>query len=79
MGAWFLNGILSAAPNWSQSRNAGEAFARFRNPPRMWTIGGFPNLTKVMLGKIEGLIGYARRNFLVPIPHFESFAALGFW
>jgi len=27
-------------------------------------------------GKVEGLIGYARRNFLVPIPRFESFEAL---
>ena len=27
-------------------------------------------------GKVEGLVGYARRNFLVPIPVFESFAAL---
>ncbi len=27
-------------------------------------------------GKVEGLVGYARRNFLVPIPRFESFAAL---
>jgi len=27
-------------------------------------------------GKVEGLIGYARRNFLVPIPVFESFEAL---
>ena len=27
-------------------------------------------------GKVEGLIGYARRNFLVPIPRFDSFAAL---
>src|SRR3546814_20047928 len=26
-------------------------------------------------GKVEGLIGYSRRNFLVPIPRFESFAA----
>jgi transposase len=30
-------------------------------------------------GKVEGLIGYARRNFLVPIPRFESFAALNAW
>jgi hypothetical protein len=30
-------------------------------------------------GKVEGLIGYARRNFLVPIPRFESFAALNIW
>jgi transposase len=27
-------------------------------------------------GKVEGLVGYARRNFLVPIPVFESFGAL---
>ena len=27
-------------------------------------------------GKVEGLVGYARRNFLVPIPAFESFEAL---
>ena len=27
-------------------------------------------------GKAEGLVGYARRNFLVPIPSFESFDAL---
>ena len=27
-------------------------------------------------GKVEGLVGYARRNFLVPMPSFESFDAL---
>ena len=27
-------------------------------------------------GKVEGLVGYARRNFLVSIPSFESFEAL---
>ena len=27
-------------------------------------------------GKVEGLVGYARRNFLVPVPRFESFEAL---
>lgn len=27
-------------------------------------------------GKVEGLVGYSRRNFLVPIPVFESFEAL---
>ena len=27
-------------------------------------------------GKVEGLVGYARRNFLVPIPAVASFAAL---
>ena len=24
-------------------------------------------------GKVEGLVGYVRRNFLVPVPSFESF------
>jgi transposase len=27
-------------------------------------------------GKVEGLVGYARRNFLVPVPVFDSFDAL---
>ena len=27
-------------------------------------------------GKVEGLVGYARRNFLVPIPSYGSFDAL---
>ena len=27
-------------------------------------------------GKVEGLVGYAPRNFLVPLPVFESFEAL---
>ncbi|MFQ5510169.1 MAG: IS21 family transposase [Leptospirillia bacterium] len=27
-------------------------------------------------GKVEGLVGYARRNFMVPVPRFESFDAL---
>ena len=27
-------------------------------------------------GKVEGLVGYMRRNFLVPIPSFESFDSL---
>ena len=26
-------------------------------------------------GKVEGLVGYARRNFMVPLPRFASFAA----
>jgi transposase len=27
-------------------------------------------------GKVEGLVGFARRNFLVPMPHAQSFEAL---
>lgn len=27
-------------------------------------------------GKVEGLVGYARRNFFVPVPHFVSWDAL---
>ena len=30
-------------------------------------------------GKVEGLIGYVRRNYLVPIPRFDSFDALNAW
>jgi len=30
-------------------------------------------------GKVEGLIGYVRRNFLVPLPRFESFEAFNAW
>ena len=27
-------------------------------------------------GKVEGMVGYVRRNFLVPVPSFDSFEAL---
>lgn len=30
-------------------------------------------------GHVEGVIGYGRRNFLVPAPRFESFEALNGW
>ena len=30
-------------------------------------------------GKVEGMIGYVRRNFLVPMPRFASFDALNEW
>ncbi len=30
-------------------------------------------------GKVEGLIGYVRRNYLVPVPRFDSFDALNAW
>ncbi len=30
-------------------------------------------------GHVEGVIGFGRRNFLVPIPRFESFEALNAW
>ncbi len=30
-------------------------------------------------GKVEGLVGFIRRNYLVPIPRFESFEALNVW
>ena len=30
-------------------------------------------------GNVEGMVGYARRNFLVPIPSFESFFALNLY
>lgn len=30
-------------------------------------------------GAVEGLVGYARRNFMVPIPRFATWDALNFW
>ncbi len=27
-------------------------------------------------GEVQGMVGYARRNFLAPVPRVESFAAL---
>jgi len=30
-------------------------------------------------GKVEGLVGYVRRNFLVPVPRFDSFDSLNAW
>ena len=30
-------------------------------------------------GKVEGMIGFIRRNYLVPMPRFESFEALNVW
>ena len=30
-------------------------------------------------GNVEGVIGFGRRNFLVPMPRFESFEALNDW
>jgi len=30
-------------------------------------------------GKVEGLVGYARRNFMVPMPRYESFETLNRW
>lgn len=30
-------------------------------------------------GNVEGVIGYGRRNYMVPMPRFESFEALNTW
>jgi transposase len=30
-------------------------------------------------GKVEGLVGYVRRNFFVPLPRFDSFHSLNVW
>ena len=38
-------------------------------------IGSSPMAT----GNVEGVIGFARRNYLVPMPRFESFEALNTW
>jgi transposase len=30
-------------------------------------------------GNVEGLVGYARRNFMVPIPQFPTWEAFNVW
>src|ERR687897_958376 len=70
--------------------NTGLAVARIRGDGARERTRGFAELRSHCLfldrfgrpgkgndkGKVEGLVGYARRNFLVPVPRAESFAAL---
>ena len=70
--------------------NTGLAVARIRGDGTRERTRGFAELRSHYLfldrfgrpgkgndkGKVEGLVGYARRNFLVPVPRVESFAAL---
>jgi transposase len=70
--------------------NTGLAVARIRGDGARERTRGFAELRSHYLfldrfgrpgkgndkGKVEGLVGYARRNFLVPVPRVESFAAL---
>src|SRR5919107_62117 len=70
--------------------NTGLAVARIRGDGTRERTRGFAELRSHYLfldrlgrpgkgndkGKVEGLVGYARRNFLVPVPRVESLAAL---
>jgi transposase len=54
-------------------RRRTRAFAELQSHHLFLDRFGRPGKGK---GKVEGLVGYARRNFLVPIPAVASFAAL---
>src|SRR5229473_545523 len=50
-----------------------EAFCQGHNASFEF-FGGVPRSILYDNSKVEGLVGYARRNFMVPIPHAASFA-----
>src|SRR5438270_6508299 len=53
-------------------------FLMIRRPPRS-TLFPYTTLFRSKgndKGKVEGLVGYARRNFLVPVPVVPSFEVL---
>jgi transposase len=55
------------------TRQRTRAFAELQSHYLFTDRFGRPGNDK---GKVEGLVGYARRNFLVPVPQIESLAAL---
>src|SRR6476620_7163294 len=55
-------------------RQRTHGFAELQSHYLFWDRFGRPG-KGADKGKVEGLVGYARRNFLVPIPVFESFEA----
>ena len=88
----FLDGHVSAfaflggVPRSILYDNTRLAVARILGDGRRKRTGAFTELQSHYLfdrpgkgndkGKVEGLVGYVRRNFLVPVPSFESFEAL---
>ena len=88
----FLDGHVSAfaflggAPQSILYDNTKLAVARILGDGRRKRTRAFTELQSHYLfddrfgrpgkGKVEGLVGYVRRNFLVPVPSFESFEAL---
>ena len=62
--------------SWATARGSGtRAFAELQSHYLFQDRFGRPGKGNDK-GKVEGLVGYARRNFLVPIPDVPSFAAL---
>ncbi len=57
------------------TRQRAQAFAELRSHYLFQDRFGRPGKGNDK-GKVEGLVGYARRNFLVPVPVVPSFAAL---
>jgi transposase len=56
-------------------RQRTRGFAELQSHYLFWDRFGRPGKGNDK-GKVKGLVGYARRNFLVPPPVFESFEAL---
>ncbi|HEV2726920.1 MAG TPA: IS21 family transposase [Solirubrobacterales bacterium] len=83
-------GFLGGVPRSILYDNTRLAVARLRGDGTRERTRGFAELRSHYLfldrfgrpgkgndkGKVEGLVGYARRNFLAPVPRVESFAAL---
>ena len=82
--------FLGGAPQSILYDNTKLAVARILGDGRMKRTRAFTELQSHYLfedrfgrpgkgndkGKVEGMVGYVRRNFLAPIPSFESFTAL---
>ena len=65
--------LVTAVPAAAQSVTVAlNADIRSTNPG----VNRDDNTDAVVLHMVEGLVGYARRNFLVPVPQVESLAAL---
>ena len=84
--ARFAFAFLGGVPQSTLYDNTKLAVARILGDGRRKRTRAFTELQSHYLfedrfglpgkGKVEGLVGYVRRNFLVPVPSFESFDAL---
>ena len=70
------NTKLAVAEYWETAGASAPGPSRSCSPTTCLTTGSGVPAKGNDKGKVEGLVGYARRNFLVPIPSFASFDAL---
>ncbi len=70
-----IGGIRQQIPFFCLTRQRWRAFAELQSPYLFLDRFGRPGKGNDN-GKVEGLVGSARRNFLVPVPVVPSFAAL---